>query len=339
MVTTTLTYLRLAILIILFNVLVATIVSVDDVSSPKQRVNSAPGVLGPGFISGSAFQKFANWTWDLRNSPINLKTHDISDGDVLLVNPCTLKMKWLAIYFKTHRPRGRLVLVAHGCDSPFTREQFEVIEPFVMRIHATNAVCGQLCFPKLHPLPIGFPSFRGFGSSRSAPEHELYRSVLLAKLPKEHLLFVNFRVSNNRASREHVDKLFKGQSWVTHVPFGLEPEKCLLETARSKYVLSPQGAGIDCHRIYEAIYLGAIPILLTSPLDYFYADLPVVVVGEWGAVTKAFLEDGYAARYQALDLWVQKNSNWTTPEFWVRANSTGPFGTYYPVTTTEAYDQ
>ena len=44
------------------------------------------------------------------------------------------------------------------------------------------------------------------------------------------------------------------------------------------HILSPEVTGIDCHRIYESIYLGSIPILKTSELDYFYEKLPVLIV-------------------------------------------------------------
>ena len=44
-----------------------------------------------------------------------------------------------------------------------------------------------------------------------------------------------------------------------------------------KFILSPPGAGFDCHRTWEALYLGAIPIVKTSSLDPLYKDLPVVI--------------------------------------------------------------
>ena len=59
------------------------------------------------------------------------------------------------------------------------------------------------------------------------------------------------------------------QKWLHLLPGKFEPEcgeadlhayrQLLL---RSKYVLSPPGNGPDCHRTWESIYLGAIPIVL-----------------------------------------------------------------------------
>lgn len=68
-----------------------------------------------------------------------------------------------------------------------------------------------------------------------------------------------------------------------------EPEKCpRLQTwkiqAKSAFVVSPQGNGLDCHHTWEALCLGCIPIVKTSPLDPLYKGLPVWIVQEWSDV-------------------------------------------------------
>jgi len=55
------------------------------------------------------------------------------------------------------------------------------------------------------------------------------------------------------------------------------------------FVLSPHGGGLDCHRTWEAICLGCIPIVKTSGLDPLYTDLPVLIVNEWRDVTPELL--------------------------------------------------
>lgn len=44
------------------------------------------------------------------------------------------------------------------------------------------------------------------------------------------------------------------------------------------FVLSLAGNGLDCHRTWEALYLGSIVVTKSSPLDPLYAALPVVIV-------------------------------------------------------------
>jgi len=48
-----------------------------------------------------------------------------------------------------------------------------------------------------------------------------------------------------------------------------------------QFVISPHGNGLDCHRTWEIIYMGAIAIVKSSSLDPLYKDLPVVIVQDW----------------------------------------------------------
>ena len=51
------------------------------------------------------------------------------------------------------------------------------------------------------------------------------------------------------------------------------------------FVVSPHGGGYDCHRLWEALILGCIPIVKTSPIDKLYDGLPVLIVNEWSDIT------------------------------------------------------
>lgn len=69
-----------------------------------------------------------------------------------------------------------------------------------------------------------------------------------------------------------------------------EPKKCIRDTCWSNmvkyaFVLSPQGNGMDCHRTWEALCLGCIPIIKTSGLDPLFEELPVWIVKDWSEVT------------------------------------------------------
>ena len=59
--------------------------------------------------------------------------------------------------------------------------------------------------------------------------------------------------------------------------------------AKHAFVLSPFGNGMDCHRTWEALVLGAIPIVRGHQFDELFADLPVLIVDEWKDVTAELL--------------------------------------------------
>jgi hypothetical protein len=56
--------------------------------------------------------------------------------------------------------------------------------------------------------------------------------------------------------------------------------------AEHAFVLSPHGNGLDCHRTWEALALGCIPIVKSSGLDPLFENLPVWIVHEWSEVTQ-----------------------------------------------------
>jgi hypothetical protein len=56
------------------------------------------------------------------------------------------------------------------------------------------------------------------------------------------------------------------------------------------FVASPLGNGLDCHRTWETLVLGSIPIVKTSILDNLYKELPVLIVNNWSDVNKELLE-------------------------------------------------
>ena len=60
--------------------------------------------------------------------------------------------------------------------------------------------------------------------------------------------------------------------------------------SRYRFHLSPPGNGMDCHRTWEAIYLGVVPVLISSPLNRLFTSLPVMIVNQWEEVTMASLK-------------------------------------------------
>ena len=62
------------------------------------------------------------------------------------------------------------------------------------------------------------------------------------------------------------------------------------------FALAPSGAGLDTHRLYEILFMGSIPIVLSSPMDAFYTqNFPILIVESWEqAFNKTLLAAGKA---------------------------------------------
>ena len=69
--------------------------------------------------------------------------------------------------------------------------------------------------------------------------------------------------------------------------------KCYNDWIKYKFILSPEGAGMDCHRTWEALMIGCIPIVKRSLLNELYEDLPIVIVDDWNELNIDFLNKKY----------------------------------------------
>ena len=75
------------------------------------------------------------------------------------------------------------------------------------------------------------------------------------------------------------------------------------QLARHRFVLSPEGNGIDCYRHWEALALGAVPIVMRSQAMEPFASLPLLVTDDYSELTEAYLEERWAELSQrAFDI-------------------------------------
>jgi hypothetical protein len=84
------------------------------------------------------------------------------------------------------------------------------------------------------------------------------------------------------------------------------------------FVLSPFGMGMDCHRTWEALCLGSIPIVKAPNFQKMFEDLPVLIVNDWSEITRELL-DKTIEKFKIIDFKYEK----LTLQHWVKliANS------------------
>jgi hypothetical protein len=80
--------------------------------------------------------------------------------------------------------------------------------------------------------------------------------------------------------------------------------------AQYKYVVSPFGNGLDCHRTWEALALGCIPIVRSSGLNPLFEGLPVLIVNDWSEITRellnSFIPDVSQIEKIKLEYWLNR---------------------------------
>jgi hypothetical protein len=103
-------------------------------------------------------------------------------------------------------------------------------------------------------------------------------------------LYVNFQ----RRTQER-EALWQQFSWATQEYEPNEPVAYLNALGRAQFVLSPPGRSWDCYRTYEAVAMGAIPIVKRQrPMSDVCEGLPVLLVDNWSEVTPERLAHEWA---------------------------------------------
>lgn len=240
--------------------------------------NKRPGSYP--FICGDTFRRIANFVIDETLIPFD--PAKVTPGDIIFLNG-----NYLEIFVTNIHPliQAPYILLTHNSlqPAPGTFESLlydpKLIAWFGKNITITN-------HPKLFPLPLGIPNPHWpWGNT------QLIKETVDKQLEKKHLLYLNFDIKTN-SIRKKVQELFESKNFC-YVTAKKPYQEYLEDIAQSKFVLSPEGAGMDCHRTWEALLVGSIPIITHSTLDIMFQDLPVLFVNSWEEVTEEFLEKKY----------------------------------------------
>jgi hypothetical protein len=255
------------------------------------------------FVSGYEFHKLADHSFCPRY-PINLNLHDIKENDLVFLN---LDSSSDFLNRISSNPPKKFRLITHNSDGSFSQQHLDRLLPYVSKIYPINCVLKDCSIIKKIPL--------GFVDDVYKP-HENFRVIKDEKYNKSIFVYMNFSINTNYSKRTECKQIFDNKPWVLSES-SLPPEEFYRQLAKSKYTLSPEGTGIDCHRIYESIFLDAVPIIKSGQLDDFYENLPVLIVKEWRDITEDFLVENYSFYFNRLIKWKSDNPNWSSAEFWI----------------------
>ena len=168
--------------------------------------------------------------------------------------------------------------------------------PHLIRWHSQNLA---MTHPKVEAMPLGLDyhtiALRGrpeWGPAASPrAQEELLQTIRRMARPlaeREVLGYSNWQFRPQNGDRAKVietipraacffeaGELPRSESWVRNSGYF--------------FTISPRGVGMDCHRTWEAILLGSVPVIDDLPINGLFETLPVVVVKDWARVTPEFL--------------------------------------------------
>jgi hypothetical protein len=138
---------------------------------------------------------------------------------------------------------------------------------------------GSIAHPKLRAIPIGL-DVHAKGHTKAAVARAVSNRMALPKRLTGPLCCF---MSPSHPERAAMMETIRDNPAVVFDTHRRTFDETMRLYTRYRFVLSPRGNGLDCHRTWEALIAGCIVITKTSPLDAMYAQngLPVVVIGEW----------------------------------------------------------
>ena len=167
-------------------------------------------------------------------------------------------------------------LVIHNGDDLFPPEVFEFLTHNFAKVFAVNV---NSLNENLIPIPIGLENQNYFLNGVPTDFDRIIKRGIIPSERREILVLQSFNVMTNRGEREACANIAKKiDCEILEASTQGKYRKCLSE---SRFVLSPPGNGWDCHRTWEALYLGAIPIVKRAYWPFSNYKLPVLVIDEW----------------------------------------------------------
>lgn len=248
------------------------------------RENDKPSRLPAyPYISGDAFRDHCDYVFDETNRYIPV--HEMKEGSTIFV-----KTDLVGQFFSEYHLQipVRYIVVSHNSDHPAPGPHAEYLnDDKIIAWFSQNVE--KASHPKLHPIPIGIENrYNGHGD----PEHLNNARRRIPGIKKSYLAYLNINIDTYPKERQKVYDLFRHKDYVK-APSPKPYKDYLYDLAGSKFVFSPRGNGLDCHRTWEALYMGAYPIVRTSSSDEMYEDLPVLIIKKWADVDEEFLEKSY----------------------------------------------
>jgi hypothetical protein len=220
------------------------------------------------YVSGDAFRALADHVMDMDSE---IDPGCVERGDVVFVETHGLPRFEAEIL---PRIGASFVLITHNSDLNIDGTRIRLAnDRRIAKWFAQNVVCAH---EKLVHLPIGLENRWRHNNGIIGDYRRLSRRPV-AKLPR---ILYGFSVGTNSMEREPaLAALRRAEAadecrWTNSKAYRRRlNEYC--------FVASPPGNGVDCHRTWEALYLGVVPIVKRSTLYDGFGGLPAIVVDDW----------------------------------------------------------
>jgi len=182
---------------------------------------------------------------------------------------------------------NEFILVTHNSDGEICEcdETMDILNcSNLVKWYAQNT---RMVHVKLAFLPIGI-------ANSQWPHGNLENFHETNRKPKTKKVYFNFNIYTNLSKRMYCfNKLKNKLEWLETVP----PDENVKRLSEYEFCICPEGNGVDTHRLWEALYVKTIPIVIKSEFTdiLVHNKIPVVVLNDWGELDENKLNYSFDA--------------------------------------------
>lgn len=245
----------------------------------KRRLSSAP------FLSGDTYRAIANFIYD---NSYSCHAKDINEfktkRPIVFISAARLEEFVNSILPDIINP---FILITHQSDTNITMDlKWQTIanNKYIFHWFAQNCT---LEHSKVTPLPIGLEdAWRHNTGALKDYKKSFFRQYSRIIQNKKTEVLLGFSLGTNPDSRFACYRAF-WRNPILHEIYtspNAHLYRKLLE--KSMFVASPSGNGLDCHRTWEAMYMGTIPLVEDNYMNRYFASLglPLICISDWREV-------------------------------------------------------
>jgi len=174
----------------------------------------------------------------------------------------------------------KFTLVTHNSDLGIFEEYRPYINDNIIKWFGQN---NYIKHEKVFSLPIGIARARWLHGNL-----DLLKNVMNQNNTKTNLVYKNFNINTNINERLNVHRITQQNGIVLQEPKSIQ--RYWEELSKACFIISPKGNGVDCHRIWESLYLKSVPVVQKHPTFDQFNDLPILFIDDWSQVTFEFLK-------------------------------------------------
>jgi len=208
---------------------------------------------------------------------------------------------------------GKNILITHQSDYSITENLYLRKPPSIKKWFGKNIAFKH---NDLISIPIGIENHCGADKGLLL-DIDFIENLRVDYKPNEKIrkIYCNFNI-NNHPSRPNVKSILSKYHLSHFDDFGIPSNEFYTNLSKYLFVASPRGNGIDCHRTWETLLMGSIPIVDKNFIFDGYKNLPIIQVDDWEDLFKTDILQEYENQYYKGNLF--NNMEEITMDFWIK---------------------